>query len=172
MSTSHPLSSTAPTEGCLGRVRVVARNRFLSTVAAVDFAPGEVVLQIDGAMVAFPSRFSVQVGVGQHVDCGDVGEQDGSSGRFLWRFLNHSCDPNAALRDRVLVARRAIAAGADVTFDYEASEWQMAEPFLCRCMSARCRGWIRGFALLTPAQRRAMGPLVAAHLLATEQHGA
>lgn len=59
------------------------------------------------------------------------------------RHLNHSCDPNAYLHtvdDEVMVvARRQIQAGQEVTIDYlinthGGSSWR------CRCGSDRCRG--------------------------------
>lgn len=143
------------------RVRVERRGACLSTVAAADLAEGTGILFVDGDVVECPDRYSVQIGPNQHVGAGDVGETDGSSGRRPWRFLNHSCRPNAVLRGRVLVALRAIAAGEDVTFDYEANEYAMAEPFLCNCGAPACRGWIRGYRHLSPEQRRSLAPLVA-----------
>jgi SET domain-containing protein len=66
------------------------------------------------------------------------------------RFLNHACEPNAAFgngelgRDRDLFAVRAIAPGAEITFDYNAHEDELSHPFECRCGSARCVGTVRG----------------------------
>lgn len=143
------------------RVRVERRGSCLSTVAAVDLAEGAGILFVDGDVVDRPDRYSVQIGPALHVGAGDVGERDGSSGRRPWRFLNHSCRPNATLRGRLLVALRPIAADEHVTFDYEANEYEMAEPFLCSCGEPTCRGWIRGYRHLSPAQRRSLAPLVA-----------
>jgi hypothetical protein len=72
--------------------------------------------------------------------------------------VNHSCDPNAWLRYDAdgcsLVARREIAAGDEITCDYniniaEGTAWP------CRCGAARCRGTVTGdfFHLPTPWQR-------------------
>jgi hypothetical protein len=61
------------------------------------------------------------------------------------RFTNHSCDPNSykLYRDgrRYTIARRAIAAGEEITHDYSINgfgdgTWE------CGCGSKRCRGTI------------------------------
>jgi len=59
-------------------------------------------------------------------------------------LINHCCEPNLGLMGQiVLVARRAIAAGEELTFDYETSETEQT-PFDCCCGAARCRGRIDG----------------------------
>jgi hypothetical protein len=69
----------------------------------------------------------------------------------LWRYLNHSCEPNVALRGtRTIVARRPIAAGEELLIDYATTE---ADPFWhlhCRCRAAACRGIIGGVLSLPP----------------------
>ena len=65
----------------------------------------------------------------------------------LWGFpdrhVNHSCDPNAYERHEgeavYIVARRAIAAGEELTFDYNMNT-SGGDSWYCRCGSARCRG--------------------------------
>ncbi len=61
------------------------------------------------------------------------------------RFGNHSCDPNLELAGpTTLVARRAIAAGEEVTVDYapmsDAPGWSMP----CNCGAPNCRRVIVG----------------------------
>lgn len=65
--------------------------------------------------------------------------------------VNHSCDPNGVLRDaRALEARRPIARGEEITFDYATSDSTPYDEFPCRCGAALCRGrvsaedWRRG----------------------------
>jgi uncharacterized protein len=73
----------------------------------------------------------------------------------VFRYLNHSCDPNCEifyyepttderghveLPDRLwLRALRPIAAGDELTIDYA---WPAARAIPCRCGAANCRGWI------------------------------
>ena len=65
-----------------------------------------------------------------------------------FRYLNHSCEPNAeichpaatsAATGLWLKAVRPISAGEELTIDYR---WpaEMAVP--CRCESPNCRGWV------------------------------
>lgn len=66
-------------------------------------------------------------------------------------FANHSCNPNAGIRDgRTLVAIRSIATGDEITFDYSTT---MAENFWtmpCLCGDPDCRGVVEDFAKLPP----------------------
>lgn len=70
---------------------------------------------------------------------------DGRTCRNVARLINHSCAPNcraATIRGRIwIVARRAIAVGEELTFDYGFGfkEWRQHP---CRCGSARCAGFI------------------------------
>jgi hypothetical protein len=72
------------------------------------------------------------------------------SGRHFYDPLlarvSHSCDPNARVSTKLmaLVARRPIAPGEIITFDYLSTETAIAAPFLCHCGAAQCRGWIAG----------------------------
>ncbi len=144
------------------QVAVVRREGELAVVALKPFAIGDEVMQIEGPVVAQPSRYSVQIGEHAHVDVSWEADRD-APGRHSWLFLNHACDPSAVLRGRHLVARRAIAVGGDVTFDYATTEWDMATPFVCHCGSSQCRGRVLGYRHLTDEQRAAL-PEVAAHL--------
>jgi SET domain-containing protein len=61
-----------------------------------------------------------------------------------FRFINHSCDPNTFMRctpERAeFYARRAIAAGEELTVDYGESHHD--GKLRCRCGAACCRGFI------------------------------
>jgi uncharacterized protein len=59
-------------------------------------------------------------------------------------LFNHSCDPNLGILGQiVVVARRDIPKGAELTFDYDTTEI-VAEPFDCNCGSPKCRGIVNG----------------------------
>lgn len=59
------------------------------------------------------------------------------------RYLNHSCDPNSWLRFEesriLLVARRDIAAGEELTIDYLINN-AGGDSWECHCGTTRCRG--------------------------------
>lgn len=77
---------------------------------------------------------------------------------------NHSCDPSCLIAvhwpqdtgralSATLVARRDIAPGEELTWDYAQTEaYSIAAPE-CRCGSANCRGRSMGFLELPPAER-------------------
>ncbi|MCJ1463013.1 hypothetical protein MMC07_001617 [Pseudocyphellaria aurata] len=67
-------------------------------------------------------------------------------------YLNHSCDPTLELdmsRFEVRVSRsKALRKGDRLTFFYPSTEFQMAQPFDCRCDAAQCKGRIAGANLM------------------------
>lgn len=134
-------------------------------VAQRAFREGEVILTLDGVLVTAPSRHSIQIGIGLHLekpaDVEGVAEMD----RYLWRFLEHSCAPCAAFRGPELVAVRAIDPFEPVTFDYLTQEYDMASPFPCACGSSDCVGEVRGFRHLPSERRERLQPRLAAHVL-------
>ena len=113
-------------------------------IATRPFATGEVLAEVDGVAWRdednLDDRYSLWIEDGLYFDMVDQ-----------TRWINHSCDPNAGVetgtetddgRAQVwarIVARRPIAAGEEIAYDY-AFPAHLAEP--CRCGSARCRGMI------------------------------
>ena len=132
--------------------------------ATRDIAQGERILHIDGTIQPSPTRYSIQVSAGEHIECHDALPTEEMRTRYPWRFLNHCCEPNASIAGRALVARRVIRGGEQVTFDYTTTEAQMAEPFACRCGAARCLGHVGGFLALSSAQQSERAAVVAPHL--------
>ncbi len=134
----------------VGVLTTAEENRL---VALRAIKPGELLFRVDGRKTNLPSKYSVQIDAGWHLDPGvGPGAHEAMDAHF-WRFMNHSCDPNVILRDLRVVGLRAIHPGEDLTFDYHTTEYELAEPFGCRCGSARCLGVIRGFRYLSPAAR-------------------
>ena len=145
-----------------------------------DLRPGEVIWSPGPPWREFPEseanswpeavrrrffRHSVQTGDDLHAgDPGDANLAD----PFAW--TNHSCDANTWWDGpRLLVARRLIRAGEEITFDYATSETR-ADFGLgpCRCGAASCRGRIgpRDYRD-SPAMRASYGEHVLPHVLAT-----
>ena len=104
-----------------------------------------IVLYIEGNYLPYPTRTSIQIG-DKHIESWDGGH------------INHHCDPNTEIRIHddfigrnphnqnypslvaLVVAKRDIYIGEEITFDYETTEEELAEPFQCRCHGK----WIRG----------------------------
>jgi len=145
------------------RVALATRDGEHLVVAQTTIDPGEWLLTIEGELVSAPCRYSVQVGPDEHIAPPAALIRPDGNDAYLWRFLNHSCNPNAIIVRRVLIAIRAIAAGEEITFDYNTNEYAMASPFNCRC--GHCGGVeIRGFHYLTPAEKKMRQHRLADHL--------
>lgn len=137
-------------------VLVEQHERRLITICAV---PTHVRLfRIEGRETPVPTRYSLQVGRDLHLDQGDARNPEDRVARRFWRYMNHHCEPSTVIRDREVIALRDIAAGEGVTFDYNTTEYDMADPFSCHCGSAHCVGTVRGARHLPPAQRARLAP--------------
>lgn len=123
-------------------------------VAAREIRKGAHLFDLEGRETKRPTRYSVQIDADLHLDTDCARDEADLLARYYWRYLDHSCEPSTVIRDRAVYALRDIAAGEGVTFDYNTTEYDMAEPFQCLCGEARCVGTVRGARHLTPAQRR------------------
>ena len=56
--------------------------------------------------------------------------------------LNHCCDPNTWFEGDVLVTRRPVAAGEELTYDYATGTTDVT--LFCHCETYRCRQVIAG----------------------------
>ncbi|MDA0935381.1 MAG: SET domain-containing protein [Planctomycetota bacterium] len=152
----NPISSGLAILRADGSSRLVAQRAFRA---------GDVILELDGVQVTEPSRHSIQIGIGLHLEKPAYVEGVAEMDRYLWRFLEHSCAPCAAFRGSELVALRTIEPLEPVTFDYLTQEYDMASPFSCACGSPDCVGDVRGFRHLSPAGRERLRPRLAPHVL-------
>lgn len=117
----------------------------LGLFASEELIEGSEILKFDGPGLTLSevrakgprACDALQVGVNRYIDLADPG-----------RVINHSCDPNAGVRnDFTLVALRRILPNEEIRFDYSTTigdGWTMP----CCCGSAECRGLIVAFRLL------------------------
>jgi len=107
---------------------------------------GETILTFSGPLLkraeVRDEDYHLQVGADLYL--GASGEADD--------YVNHSCDPNAGFRaSLVLVARRDIAVGEEITWDYSTAIDEEDFPgFVCSCGASTCRGAVRSFRHLDP----------------------
>ena len=60
-------------------------------------------------------------------------------------MFNHSCEPNCVLLgSQILLARRDIEIGEELTFDYATCDDSDYDEFQCGCGEAACRGTVTG----------------------------
>lgn len=146
------------------RVGVVRRQGQFSLVATGAIVRGERIFHIEGERTLKPTRYSVQIDDKVHIDLGQQ-PLELILDRYYWRFMNHHCEPSALLRGQEVYAERSIAAWEEITFNYNTTEYEMAEAFACQCGSARCLGKVQGFKSLSSAERQALRPWLAPYLL-------
>ena len=134
-------------------------------VAVRPIKAGETLFQMEGVTTRQPTRYSLQIGGDLHLATEDGLSPDEIFDRYFWRVLNHSCEPNTVIRSRQVIAIRDIGPWEAVTFNYNTTEYAMAEPFECHCGGPRCLGIIQGFKHIEAAERERLRPLLADHLL-------
>jgi uncharacterized protein len=67
------------------------------------------------------------------------------------RYTNHSCAPNAAIKDDyLLIALKDIQPGEQICFDYSTTMSEDNWTMECRCGASNCRGTIKDFGELPP----------------------
>lgn len=126
---------------------VIAECEFgLGLFASSDLMAGDVILRFTGPQIGMEEAISkgdakgnvLQVGPKDYIDTAPPG-----------LFANHSCEPNAGVRnDTVLIAIEAIAAGAEIRFDYSTTMWEPwdgAWTMRCSCKSRFCRNVVASF---------------------------
>ena len=138
-----------------------ARSHGLFTVEPV--AAGSIVAVFGGRAVhadefrtfsPFRQRHALQIGDDIYLTMIDEGD-----GLDVGDYINHSCDPSLVLvGDITLAARRDLAAGEQLTYDYATSDSTPYDEFECECHAAACRGKVTGEDWMDPElQRRYAG---------------
>jgi cyanophycin synthetase len=139
-------------------VKIVRVGR--GVVATRGIAAGETILKTWGEQVAQRTRYTIQVDRQTHI----VPEGPAV-------LMNHSCDPTcgvvirSGLKEIEIRALRPIAAGEEITVDYETFEEEVSHlggP--CRCGSGRCRGRVAGYRHLPTAMKVSYGTFIAEYL--------
>lgn len=120
--------------------------------ATRSFADGETILLFSGALLTLEQVIAMgedqanplQVDDQLYIDIGYPGV-----------YANHSCRPNAGIRDDVrLVALEPITPGQEIVWDYSTSMWEEYWVMDCHCGEPCCRGRIGDFPSLPTWQQR------------------
>jgi hypothetical protein len=123
----------------------------LGLFAARPISRGQDILQFSGSVINFEQAvkkgedesYPLQVGTDKYLDLDNIG-----------KYCNHSCEPNAGIRnDVILMAIADIDADGEVFYDYSTSMdedwWTMS----CKCEAATCRSLVRDFKYLPASVR-------------------
>lgn len=108
---------------------IKTENKFRSLVTKQAYSKGEVICEIPTEkLFDKANRYTVQISQDRHTEVGKLSA------------LNHSCDPNVILdtENLLMVARRDIAKGEELSFFYPSTEWEMDAPFICLCGASNC----------------------------------
>jgi uncharacterized protein len=146
-------------------LRLTADGKGDGVLATRSFVAGETVMVgfLIGALTGNDSH-ATQVGPDRWARHGGLGPK-----------VNHSCDPNCGVRLNAaqafdFVARRAIGAGQELTFDYAMRNFTIDHfPSTCLCGAERCRGSVTGWKSLPAARKADYGELVAPYLRAMDE---
>ena len=115
------------------------RENVMGLFANQQIEKGNIILMLRGNKLSTPTKTSIQIGDKQHLE-------DPKGG-----FINHHCNPNAEINihssfvgsnpfsrsetntTALVVAKKTISKGDEITFNYETTEEKLAFPFLCDC---------------------------------------
>lgn len=110
--------------------------------ALKDFRKGESVYSLKkGRRVSYDEIQNLSEQEKIHLD--KLGEDEFEIIEPPARYMNHSCGPNVAEKDRIGFALREIKKGEELTIDYDKIAY-LEKPFKCHCGSKICRGFVRG----------------------------
>ena len=116
-----------------------------SAVSRISLPPGHIFAPITTATPVAPKTYSsVQVSRSASIELNSD-----------LVFINHSCDPSLIFDMRKFEVRvvddRALEVGDPLTFFYPSTEWDMTQPFECKCGAPRgkCKAWIDGAAKMS-----------------------
>ena len=108
---------------------IKTENKFRSLVTKQAYAKGEIICEIPTEkLFDKANRYTVQIAQDKHTEVGKLSA------------LNHSCDPNVILDTErlIMIARRDVDQGEELSFFYPSTEWEMDAPFICLCGSSNC----------------------------------
>lgn len=104
-------------------------GKMLGLFSSLFYSKGNAVLKITGKIIDHPLRTSIQIAPNKHIDVAAPA-----------KFINHSCCPNTKIEGDEIIAVKEIFPGDEVTFDYQAGEYELSHPFICR----ECGQWVKG----------------------------
>lgn len=97
--------------------------------ASREYKINEVICEIKGEILNKPTRTSIQVENDKHINV-----------KAPLAFINHSCFPNINIDSFKVKVVKPIKMGDQICFDYNFSEFDLANKFKC----VDCGQWIKG----------------------------
>ena len=141
--------------------------------AKENISNGSIIFFLKGKITRRPTRYTIQMGCGRHLTT-PASKKTNDELDYCWLYLNHNCDPNGYINTDELTfrARRDIAAGDEITFNYLTTESELAAPFTCACGATNCFGLIKGRNFLNSGElERLSGVVEQENLVKTKSGG-
>ncbi len=137
---------------------IKTENKFRTLTTKHACKKGEVICSIPSENIMDkPNRYTVQIARDRHTHVGKLAA------------LNHSCDPNVILdtEKMLMIARRDIEKGEELSFFYPSTEWEMQAPFICLCGAANCIHVVAGarFLPLSTLEHHYLSPHIRDHMI-------
>ena len=118
----------------------------LGVFARLPLQEGDEILRFEGPVITLAAALARGDEQGNVLQIGDEAYIDIGAPAVL---VNHSCQPNAGIRDDTrLVALRPITAGEQVFYDYSTTMWEGSWTMRCDCGSPQCRTIVDDFPTL------------------------
>lgn len=146
------------------KVEVKKTQNYNGVYAKRIIFKGEEVLSINGKIISYATKYSIQLDINKHIEPGFV---DPDLDDFAWCFLNHSCNANCFIdvKSVKLIAKQTIFEGDEICFNYNTTEYKMSTPFTCNCKAKNCKGEINGLFYLSVQAQEELRNELAPHLL-------
>jgi len=116
-------------------------------IAAEYIKAGTKISRLSGEVRDESTKYTIQTGLKEHTDA-----------PFPFRYMSHRCnDPNTAFifdeEPWACVALEDIPPGAEISCDYDTTEYICFKPIDCWCKSEKCRKTVKGYYYLSDDEK-------------------
>jgi len=127
--------------------------------ATSPLSSDQTIFHYGAPLETIPTKYTLQLNEKYHID---------SRPEHEWRYLNHSCEPNTTIANIKVEQSEGgehpegsfevktlkdVEQGEELTFNYLATEYDMATPFKCICNAPTCVGDVKGYKYLSEEQK-------------------
>lgn len=125
-------------------IEIVETKQGFATISLRYFKKNDILFQLEGDILTKPTKYTIQIGKNVHIV------------PKYGKYVNHSCMPSAYIdfENCCMRALVDIQPKTEITFNYNTSEYAMAEPFTCHCKMLGCIGKVKGFKYLNIKQQK------------------
>lgn len=136
------------------KFKIVNNSPFGRGIVAIqNIFEGEIICKVTGPRVnlkQFFEKYEIN-----NCNVFQIGEDEFIDVIEPYLFFNHSCEPNAGIRNKgVIFALRTIKKGEEIFFDYSTITDDVIWSMECNCKSKICRGIIGDFQTIPHARKQ------------------